>query len=263
MPAIALTRVDLPAALSPTTQTTSPPRSVMLTSVSGWTPPNRTPSWSTSSRVRPPGRPVVATCGSPSDSGGAPVEAPRRARRSRCSSWSDVRASNSIVPRTSCWYQSSSPAKISPALKMPIVTTPTRTPIGWPRPPVNATPPRMTAVSTSVSHCTPTTGDPLASWAVLSKAATPIRAPLPAKAETTSRRTGTPSLTAEVRSPPIAYSRSPVTVVTSSTEPTTKIARATSAITGTPRTRRCPNSRNDSVSPETEPPPPTTYARPR
>jgi hypothetical protein len=91
-----------------------------------------------------------------------------------------------------------------PALSTPIVITPTSTPSGWPEPPAKATPPRMTAVSTSSSKFTPMSGWALPSRAVVSSATSPTRAPLMANSESVRRSVRIPARRVEVGFPPTA-----------------------------------------------------------
>ena len=131
-----------------------------------------------------------------------------------------------------------------PALSTPIVKTPTKTPSGWPDPPVKLTPPRITAVSTSSSKPTPTVGEALPSRAMVMTETRPIMVPLNAKRPVTNRSTAMPLNLAAFALPPIAYVRSPPTVRNRTIDETRKTIPPTTTGKGTGPKYVCPRRTN-------------------
>ena len=116
-------------------------------------------------------------------------------------------------------------------------------PIGRPVPPANATPPRITAVSTSNSNDSPVLPEPEPICAVVSTATRPTASPFNANSATTCRSTLTPLRRAASRLPPIAYVRMPPTVRTSRKPPTAKNASAIQTGSASPSGMRAADAR--------------------
>ena len=131
-----------------------------------------------------------------------------------------------------------------PASSTPIVNTPTKTPRGWPEPPEKATPPRITAVSTSSSKPTPTVGEALPSRAMVMTETRPIMVPLIAKRPVTKRSTPMPLNRAAFALPPIAYVRSPPTVRSRTIDETRNTTAPTTTGKGTGPKYVCPRRTN-------------------
>ena len=96
-----------------------------------------------------------------------------------------------------------------------------------------ATPPRITAVSTSSSKPTPTVGEALPSRAMVMTETRPIMVPLNAKRPVTNRSTPMPLNLAAFALPPIAYVRSPPTVRSRTIDETRKTIPPTTTGKGT------------------------------